>query len=64
MPMSAILRELQADRTETVAARFWAEDEARNLPLASWLTAVLPMFFGASSSEAPFEPTRRAPPTE
>lgn len=55
---------LQADGAETVAARFWTEDEARNLPLASWLTAVLPLLFAASSSEAWFEPPRWAPPGE
>lgn len=55
---------LEADGTETVAARFWTEDEARNLPLASWLTGVLPVLFAASSSDAWFEPPRWAPPSE
>jgi 8-oxo-dGTP pyrophosphatase MutT (NUDIX family) len=55
---------LEADGKETVAARYWTEDEARNLPLASWLTAVLPLLFAASSSEAWFEPPRWTPPGE
>jgi hypothetical protein len=55
---------LEADGIETLGARFWTEEEARNLPLASWLTAVLPLLFGPSSSEAWFEPPRWAPPSE
>jgi 8-oxo-dGTP pyrophosphatase MutT (NUDIX family) len=55
---------LEADGTETMAARFWTEDEARNLPLASWLTAVLPLLFAASPSETWFERPRWAPPSE
>ena len=55
---------LAADGTETIAARFWTADEARNLPLASWLTGVLPLLFTASASEAWFEPPRWAPPND
>jgi 8-oxo-dGTP pyrophosphatase MutT (NUDIX family) len=55
---------LEADGVEAVAARFWTEEEARNLPLASWLTAVLPLLFAASSSEARFQPPRWVPPSE
>jgi 8-oxo-dGTP diphosphatase len=55
---------LKADGNETVAARYWTAAEASRLPLASWLTRVLPLLFRASSSEPWFEPARWAPPPE
>lgn len=66
MILSCVIRAgaLGADGPETVAARFWTEDEARNLPLASWLTGVLPLIFAAPSAEAWFESPRWAPPRE
>ena len=50
---------LRADGEETTDARFWTYDEATRLPLAPWLTSVLPRLF-ASATDAWFEaPTWR-----
>jgi hypothetical protein len=53
---------LQADGRETTDARYWAAEEARKLPLAAWLTRVLPLLFGSPRRDAWFEPPRWAPP--
>jgi 8-oxo-dGTP diphosphatase len=52
---------LQADGQETTAARYWTVEEARKVPLAEWLTPVLPLLFDSPPRDAWFEPPRWVP---
>jgi 8-oxo-dGTP diphosphatase len=55
---------LRADDRETVAVRYWTAEEARALPLASWLAAILPVLFAPLTEAAWFEPPRWMPPAD
>jgi 8-oxo-dGTP diphosphatase len=52
----------RGDGAETLAARFFAEADARALPLPSWLVDLLPLFFEPPRAEAWFEPPHWTPP--
>ena len=48
------------DHDETVEVRYWSEDEARNLPLAPWLSAHLSMVYSGPRTPG-FEPATWRP---